>query len=276
LYIWPISLYSIIERPLKRLFGEQKAKTMFFIVSKIFAWISSPVTYVIFLVALAVWTKRKWIKTSAWSLAVLIILICSNKWIYNETMRAMSAPYVAMPAKTYDYGVVLGGFADFDKQRRRIEFYDAADRLIDAAILYRKGVVRKIVVTGDGSHLNVPAHTSDPEVLLSLLEGWGVNRQDIILENRARNTKQNASYTLELIGDSLRNRPVLLITSAFHMKRSLKVFERIGIHAEPYGTDVIMKPQYEWMDFLPDFQYLYKWQFILHEWIGLLVYEITD
>jgi uncharacterized SAM-binding protein YcdF (DUF218 family) len=248
---------------------------MFFIVSKIFAWIASPVTYVIVLVALAVRLRKRWMKKTAWALAALILLVCSNKWIYNETMRAMSAPYVVMPAKTYDYGIVLGGFADFDTQRHRIEFYDAADRLIDAAILYRKGVIRKMVVTGDGSHLNVPAHTSDPQVLLSLLEGWGVKRQDIILENRARNTKQNASYTLELIGDSLRSQPVLLITSAFHMKRSLEVFERIGIHADPYGTDVIMEPQYEWIDFLPDFQYLYKWQFILHEWIGLIAYKLA-
>jgi len=247
---------------------------MFFIVSKIFAWIASPVSYLIVLVALAVWTKKKWLKTTAWMLAILVMLICSNKWIYNETMRAMSTPYIVEPVKTYTYGIVLGGFADFDKQRHRIEFYDASDRLIDAATLYRKGIIKKMVVTGDGSHLNVPTRTSDPEVLLSLLEGWGVNRRDIILENRARNTKQNASFTLDLIGDSLLSQPVLLITSAFHMKRSLQVFERIGIHPDPYGTDVIMNPQYEWMDFLPDFQYLYKWQFILHEWIGLIVYKI--
>lgn len=208
-------------------------------------------------------------------LAIAVTLICSNKWVFNETIRVMSAPYVSEPVKTYQYGVVLGGFADFDLQRNRVEFYEGADRLIDAVTLYQKGTIKKLVVTGDGSHMNLPTHKADPEVLLSLLESWGVKRADIILENRARNTKQNASYTLELIGDSLLTQPVLLITSAYHMKRSLRVFERLGIHPDPYGTDVIMNPQYEWIDIFPDFQYLGKWQIILHEWIGLVVYEIT-
>ncbi|MEL7588477.1 MAG: YdcF family protein [Prolixibacteraceae bacterium] len=248
---------------------------MFFIISKIFAWIASPVTYIIIFVALAVWTKKKWLKRTAWVLPIGVTLLCSNKWVYNETMRAMSAPYITEPVKTYQYGVVLGGFADFDLQRNRVEFYEGADRLIDAVTLYQKGIIKKVVVTGDGSHMNLHTHKADPEVLLSLLESWSVKRADIILENRARNTKQNAAYTLELIGDSLLTQPVLLITSAYHMKRSLRVFERLGIHPDPYGTDVIMDPQYEWIDVLPDFQYLGKWQTILHEWIGLVVYEIT-
>ena len=251
---------------------------MFFALSKIFALIASPVTYVIGFICLAAFTKRRWIRKIAYFMAILIMLFCSNKWIYNKTVQSMAAPYIVegTPGKTYAYGIVLGGFADYDSIRHSIDFNEAGDRLIDAARLYHLGVLKKIVVTGDGSSMDVHHHHSDPNVLLSLLESWGVPRQDVILERRARNTRQNATYTYQLVGDSLRSRPSLLITSGVHMKRSLQCFEAIGIHPDPYGTDVNMAPQYEWIDVFPDFQYLSKWQYLLHEWIGGAVYHLMS
>jgi len=250
---------------------------MFFALSKIFALLASPVTYVIGLVCLAALTKKKWIRGIAYFLAVVILLACSNKWLYYRMVQSMAAPYIVegTPGKTYAYGIVLGGFADYDSIRHSIDFNEAGDRLIDAARLYRLGVLKKIVITGDGSSMDVPRHRSDPRVLLSLLKSWGVPRKDVILERRARNTRQNATYTYQLLGDSLRSQPSLLITSGVHMKRSLQCFEAIGIHPDPYATDINMAPQYEWIDVFPDFQYLSKWQYILHEWIGGAVYSVV-
>ena len=250
---------------------------MFFALSKIFALVSSPVTYIIGLVCLAAFTKKRWIRGSAHFLAIIILLACSNKRLYYQTVQSMTAPYIVkgMPEKTYAYGIVLGGFADYDSIRRSIDFNEAADRLIDAARLYRLGVLKKIIVSGDGSDIDVPGHRSDSRILLSLLKSWGVNPGDVILEKRARNTRQNATYSYQLVGDSLRSQPSLLITSGIHMKRSLQCFQAIGIHPDPYATDINMAPQYEWTNIFPDFQYLGKWQYILHEWIGAIVYNIV-
>ena len=250
---------------------------MFFALSKIFALVSSPVTYIIGLVCLAALSKKRWIRGSAYLLAIAILLACSNKWFYYKTIQSLAAPYIVkgMPERTYAYGIVPGGFADYDSIRHSIDFNEAADRLIDAARLYRLGVLKKIIVSGDGSDIDVPGHRSDPGVLLSLLKSWSVNPKDVVLEQQARNTRQNATYSYQLVGDSLRTQPSLLITSGLHMKRSLQCFQAIGIHPDPYATDINMAPQYEWTDIFPDFQYLGKWQYILHEWIGGIVYSMV-
>lgn len=238
--------------------------------------IASPVTYLIGLVCITALTKKRWLRKISYVLAAFILLFCSNKWIYNEVVKAHTMPYIGQPApeKIYEYGIVLGGFSGYDPGLHRVDFNEAADRLTEAVRLYHQGTVKKLIITGDGSVADTPRQLNDPEVLLSMLEDWGVKRPNVILERKARNTRENAVFTLRLIGDSLLSRPSLLITSAVHMKRSLACFERIGMHPVPYVTDMSLDPQYHWMDMLPDFSFLTKWQELLHEWIGSTVYEL--
>jgi len=249
---------------------------MFFILSKIFALTASPVTYLIVLVCLAALCKRRRIKQVSYFLAVFILLFCSNKWVYNEVVKASAMPYIGKidTVKTYKYGIVLGGFSSYDPGLHRVDFNENADRLTEAVRLYHKRIIKKIIIAADGSIADIPGQQNDPEVLLSMMEEWGVKRSDIILERKARNTRQNAVFTLRLIGDSLLCSPSLLITSAMHMERSLRCFEKVGIHSVPYVTDVSIDPQYLFTDIFPDFSLFSKWQGIFHEWIGSFVYGL--
>ena len=249
---------------------------MFFILSKIFALTASPVTYLIVLVCVAALSKRRRVKQVSYILAVFILLFCSNKWTYNKVVKACAMPYINQidTVKVYKYGIVLGGFSGYDQRLQRVDFGENADRLTEAVRLYHKKTIKKIIITGDGSTSDIPGQQNNPEVLLSMMEEWGVKRSDIILERKARNTRQNAVFTLRLIGDSLLCSPSLLITSVTHMKRSLKCFEKVGIRSVPYVTDVSIDPPYLWTDIFPDFSLFSEWQKIIHEWIGSFVYGL--
>jgi uncharacterized SAM-binding protein YcdF (DUF218 family) len=250
---------------------------MFFLISKIFGFVSSPVTYIVLLVIAGIWLRKKKWKQLTFGLAIFLLLLFSNRWVYYESVKAFSGKYVTeIPsAKRYNYGIVLGGFSEYDARLNRINFNKVADRLTEAVNLYHKGIIRKLIITGDGSILDIPEVKTDPEVMLSILQNWGVSRSDVILERKALNTRENAVYTLQLLGDSLKSSPSLLITSATHMKRSLQCFNVVGVYPDFYGTDVVLDPQYRIIDFFPDFYYLSMWQELIHEWIGMLVYHIT-
>ena len=69
------------------------------------------------------------------------------------------------------------------------------------------------------------------------LADLGMPLEDVILETRANNTWENATFTLELIGNSMKTESTLLITSATHMRRSLWTFHAAGLNPDTYITD---------------------------------------
>jgi len=68
----------------------------------------------------------------------------------------------------------------------------------------------------------------------------------------------------------------LLVTSAAHMKRSVAVFESLGVDVFPVSADVrvVKKPELTVLDFLPDAEALKQTTDAIHEWIGQWVYRM--
>ena len=97
----------------------------------------------------------------------------------------------------------------------------AADRVWHAARLYKAGKAPLIVPSGTGSDLcEVP-----------FLEDLGVRSRDIRAEAGSRNTEENAKFVADLLKD--RPRPkVLLVTSAWHMRRALLMYRRYAPNLE--------------------------------------------
>jgi uncharacterized SAM-binding protein YcdF (DUF218 family) len=101
----------------------------------------------------------------------------------------------------------------------------------------------------------------------------GLHMARVRLEDGSRNTRENAQQLAKLLGKRC-NQPWLLVTSAWHMPRSLAEFEAVGCRVTPYPVDF-------WTgDSTPLTEYsltgsLLRWQTALHEWLGLLVYGLT-
>ena len=105
----------------------------------------------------------------------------------------------------------------------------------------------------------------------------GISTNDIIIEKNSRNTKENASLSAEILKRDFQKESVLLITSALHMKRAILCFNKNGITITAFPTDNTNTHRKFHLEdiLLPNSKSLNKWESIIHEWVGYLVYKIV-
>ena len=242
------------------------------------SFIVRPLGYIgFFLIVGFIFRKKKRFRQIMYGIALAFTLLFTNQPLYDAAYRQWFAEYDhPLPeGKTYEYGIVLGGYSHWDWERDRIEFSNIADRLLEGIRLYKEGRIRKLVLASDGSIIeceNAVAMKGNPEGMRAFLKTMGMPPEDIILETKAWNTQENATFTLELIGDSLKTVPSLLITSASHMRRSLATFHRVGIPSDPYITDTPVQVGDQKPSWVPSLVVLLRWPELLHEWVGYAYY----
>ncbi|MBK9319984.1 MAG: YdcF family protein [Bacteroidetes bacterium] len=114
------------------------------------------------------------------------------------------------------------------------------------------------------------------QLIAEVLLKSGVPAADMILENESRNTYENAIHSAEMLSDGKNGTRFLLITSAFHMRRSLMCFEKAGLKVVDFPVDTRSAPHINTLDKIiqPDAECLSQWDMLLHEWIGLVMYKI--
>jgi uncharacterized SAM-binding protein YcdF (DUF218 family) len=113
----------------------------------------------------------------------------------------------------------------------------------------------------------------DPEsrVAKRTLETLGVGNDRIFVEDESRNTWENALY----VGRLYRPDRVVLVTSAYHMRRSIYCFKRNGIRCIPAPTDYkSSRSRYNYRSYLPRMVALEGSHLAMKEWLGLAYYRI--
>lgn len=95
----------------------------------------------------------------------------------------------------------------------------------------------------------------------------------VTLENGSRTTRENARQVAALLGERCKQ-PWLLVTSAWHMPRSMAEFEAVGCNVTAYPVDFVTGASAEFTEYSLAWS-LVRWQTALHEWLGLLVYGLT-
>lgn len=170
---------------------------MFFYLSKVLSFIIMPYTQMCLWFILALFIKRISLKRKFLLLGIIYLLFFSNRFIVNEALLLLEVaptPYASVE-DTYDVGIVLGGVTNSAKTPRdRVYFSKGADRITHAFQLYELGKIKKILVTGGtGNIINTTYREADN--LYEFLILCGVNPEDILLENNARNTYENAKYS---------------------------------------------------------------------------------
>jgi uncharacterized SAM-binding protein YcdF (DUF218 family) len=132
--------------------------------------------------------------------------------------------------------VVLGGAIspDVSGARGDTALNEAAERMTTVAKLAREHPKARIVFTGGSGRLFEGA--SEADFVPSLFESFGIPRERVTLENRARNTKENAQFTKALVQPKPGER-WLLVTSAHHMPRAVGLFRKAGFPVEAHPVD---------------------------------------
>ncbi|MBR0688603.1 YdcF family protein [Bradyrhizobium manausense] len=172
--------------------------------------------------------------------------------------------------------IVLGGSVDTDLSaaHRTPVVAHAADRMLAPAELARRYPNARIVFTGGTSNL-IATEAREADYSAPILENLGIPKQRIILERDSRNTWENAIFTKQLVAPKPGER-WLLVTSAFHMPRSIGVFREAGFDVEAYPVDWRMGGRDELFAFARNGRDgLEKTDVAMREWIGLLAYRVT-
>jgi len=251
---------------------------MFFIISKLLAFIIAPIVWVFALLTWALLTKDARKKRKLLIITFIVFYFFSNSFILDEFFRPYETPAIQESAITtkYDAGIVLGGMIAYDPTFIRPQFNRAVDRLMQAITLYKDGKIRKIFITG-GSGSILENNVLEADILKAYLIKFGIPDTSVIVESHSKNTRENALFSKPILDSLNKNGKYLLITSAFHMPRAVRCFKKVGINITPYSVDRYSGPRKFIFDhvFIPSTGALDGWNVLLHEWLGLLMYKVS-
>ncbi len=247
---------------------------MFFTLSKVLFFLLSPVTWVGILFLISLFIKSRLWKRILNITLLVIIVVFTNPFFYRNMVMLWQTPLTKLNNNSvYEAGILLGGFSDYDINNNGY-FDEKADRFIQTVSLYREGKIKKIIMTGGNGTLSADMPPESFFVEQQLLRN-GIPKSDIILESTSRNTFENAVYT-KFIVDSLKSAgPYLLITSAMHMPRSIRLFKKEGIPIVPYPCNYqVYNSRFSLSDTIaPDPALLVEWKYFFKEIVGLLLYQ---
>jgi uncharacterized SAM-binding protein YcdF (DUF218 family) len=256
--------------------------SMFFILSKIFAYFIAPSHFVIFATSLGIalcFTRfaRAGRRLASFGAVALLALACSplgNFLALPLENRFPAQPHDMAPP---DGVIVLGGAVDESLSGQRsggVRFNNAAERLTAAVDLARRFPRARLVFTG-GTAALLGSPFTEAEVVKRFWRDMGVDRDDVIYEDRSRNTYENAVFTRELVKPKPNER-WLLVTSAIHIPRAVGVFREADFPVIPYPVD--FRTSGLWTDWsLPHHApaALELVDSAAHEWTGLVAYRLT-
>ena len=222
---------------------------------------------------------RSWRKTGFGLLvgAVAWLWLWSTPIMYRWLGGSLESEWPVVKAEdapTADAIVLLGGgMGSNTNVYPYAEMWNGADRVWHAARLYKAGKAPLVVPTGRG----------EQESTVPLLRDLGVPESAIVVENKARNTEENARFVekiLEPRNTQNTRKRVLLVTSAWHMRRSVLMYRKYAPSLEiiPAATDyeatVRTCHPLKFLDFLPSIDCLAGNSAAFKEVIGYLGYRL--
>lgn len=232
------------------------------------------------LVALVFARQRRGGLAAAFGLLSLGILASASSPVVSDALvRSLERDYPpADPASSPTAGaiVILGGtLAAGVPPRHGPELVDSSDRILHAARLFRAGKAALVVPSGGRLPWSDAGRTEAAEIAELLVE-WGVPREAILLEPKARTTSENAVETEKLLRARGVKR-VLLVTSSLHMRRALASFAAEGLEAVPSPCDALVTESKgrDVLDWIPRPDALDRTHGALKEILGLAFYRVT-
>ena len=184
------------------------------------------------------------------------------------------------PDVTYDAVIVLTGMVEvlpkqLDESISATSFSSAVDRALAGFAVYRSGKARDILISGgDAVILGRSSPYGEASAVATEMRRWGVPADRIIVETQSRNTHENAVESARIVREHGWTR-VLLVTSAFHMKRAAGCFRKEGVTFDMLPVDFRQ-------DFTSPFENVY-WpsttrlndtELSTREYLGRLIYRL--
>ena len=255
---------------------------MEFYLSKAFNFIFTPlnILFVVILVQIFVvlfLESKKIIKTL--SNFFLIIFLFFGYTPLSNFMLNKIEDYIEpsrYPVNQLTGVVVLGGSFNsglVSKERNEVSLNSSAERLTKVLEIYKKNSRVLILFSGFSEEIN-PQGWNESEMARKFFLDQGVRSENLIFENKSRNTFENTKFSKDIISNYKGTWG--LVTSASHMPRSFFTFKKQGVVLEPISVDYNTgTSKMFWLNFNIS-KGLSDWTIIFHEVIGLAYYKITN
>lgn len=258
---------------------------MFYALSKVITFILQP-SSVLWLALLSGLVLREWVprlRRTGVALSVfglLALLLVGISPLANAVILPLEERFPARTAAGIQGPVagiiLLGGAEDgwVSTGRGALAVNEAAERITETARLALAHPQAKVVVTGGVANLVNKGAVGTREIA-QFFQDLGVSPDRLIAETKSRNTHENATLTLPLI-NAKPGETWLLVTSAYHMPRSVGVFRKAGLDVVAYPVDFRVRGTEDltrWFPTMPSG--LKRFDTAVKEWAGLIAYRLT-
>ena len=230
------------------------------------------------------WKYPRWLPFPL-ILAFLILFFSGNSLVSKFLIKSLEWQYIVSPSQipNAEAIVILGGaIRPKIDPRPMVEVTEGGDRIIYGAQLYKMGKAPIIIASGGRIQWqNSNNNFSEADDIEKLLLLFDIPQDSIVKEGHSYNTYDNAVNTKQIL-QQLNIDRVILVTSAFHMPRAVKVFRKQGIEVIPAPTDYLVSQEQaeknlNWqnavLQLIPNSSSVDKTTLALKEYIGLVVYK---
>jgi uncharacterized SAM-binding protein YcdF (DUF218 family) len=215
-------------------------------------------------------TRRVGLCLGGAAIAVLVLLALFP--VGNALLRPLENQFTVpnLPDRV-DGILVLGGGQNMEvtRSRGRVTLNGSSERLIEAVGLALRFPEAQIVFSGG----NVTAGLTGADVTRQMFAELGLDPESVVFEDRADNTYDNAVLTYR-DASPMPGETWLLVTSAWHMPRSVAVFRKAGWNVIPYPVDFHTTPSGNGLFGIGLSGNLESLTLAMHEYIGLLAYRL--
>lgn len=220
---------------------------MFFTLSKLFWLFAAPSQALVLLTLFALiglcWHKangwwKRWARRTAWFIGVIYIVLLTlpvGDWAIFP-LEAKAPPAMRLPHKI-DGMVILGAALDenITAYHGLVAINGQAERIAYAVPLIRRYPNAKVVYAGGSAQGHEQTEADLAKILFQI---WHLDTSKMVFERQSRNTYENILYSKALVKPQL-GENWLLITSAAHMPRAMKVAQKQHWEMIPYPVDYV-------------------------------------
>lgn len=244
---------------------------MIYFLKAVSGFLLPPGIIIVILIVYSVWLSRRE-KNAArlLGLVTIIFYLISTNFVGEMMIRSLESRYNPPQSVEGDVIIILGGGATLDTPDIDGLGHPTgatANRLITGARLYHTLGVPIIISGGQvfedtGNEANIAKR-----ILLEL----GLPENKIIIEDTSLNTRENVQNIKSILEDNVFQKPVL-VTSAFHMERSLRNFSKLNINVQPFPTDYRsnININISVNKFIPSYGALNNFCTAIHEYLGII------
>ena len=239
---------------------------MFFLKKALTYLILPPGSIILILLLIAYLTRgRERFASRVSFVTALLLYIISIEPFKDFLIRPLENDYEVPQNPQGDVIVVLGGGA-YESGHLK----GSSHKRTVAGFVLHKNLGVPVILSGGRAQGNIPESLIMKELLLKL----GVEERFIYTDEKSRDTFENGMYVKEFCR-TLGCKRIILVTSAFHMSRSVYVFEGLGLSVVPYPVDFRYDGKYTVYSYFPKYGAFYDSVIAVREYIGRLYYRLV-